>query len=388
MSVDLILLFISLFTWGIGEGLFFVFQPIYLGELGANTMTIAAVYSAFGAAMMVAHIPAGYLADRIGRKPLLVAAWASGLVATWVMAFARTLPVFIAGMLLYGLTAFVSSPLNSYVTAARGKLTPARAMTLMSAAFNFGAVLGPITGGWIGDQIGLRTVYFIAACLFVVSTVILLFLRIQPRDHHDPFAPPAGLLTNNRFIGFLFVSFFIMFTTYLPQPLTPKFLENERGLSLSAIGLLGSINGMGNALFNLALGFLSSRLGLILVQACVALFALLIWSGTGLGWFAMGYFILGGYRTARAFIFAQVRSLIHSSQMGLAYGFAETFNSLAIVLAPLLAGVLYTRDPLMVYWVSLGLIGTAILVSTIATPRDKTPLQTAVPVDIHPPPLE
>jgi MFS family permease len=74
--------------------------------------------------------------------------------------------------------------------------------------------------------------------------------------------------------------------------------------------------------------------------------------------------------------------------MGLAYGFAETFNSLAIVLAPLLAGVLYTRDPLMVYWVSLGLIGTAILVSTIATPRDKSPLQTAVPVDIHPPPLE
>jgi MFS family permease len=165
MSVSFILLCISLFTWGVGEGMFFVFQPIYLAQLGANTMTIASVFSAFGAAMMLAHIPAGYLADRLGRRPLLIAAWSSGLIATWVMAFARTLPVFIVGMLLYGLTAFVSSPLNSYVTAEKGKLTPARAMTLASAAFNLGAVIGPLTGGWIGDLIGLRTVYFIV-CSF------------------------------------------------------------------------------------------------------------------------------------------------------------------------------------------------------------------------------
>ena len=170
MSLDLVLLFVSLFTWGIGEGLFFVFQPIYLGQLGADTMTIAVVYSAFGAAMMIAHIPAGYLADRIGRKPLLIAAWTSGLIATWVMALARTLPAFIVGMLMYGLTAFVSSPLNSYVTAARGKMTPARVMTFMSAAFNLGAVIGPLTGGWIGDHVGLRMVYFIAGGLFIIST--------------------------------------------------------------------------------------------------------------------------------------------------------------------------------------------------------------------------
>lgn len=143
MSVDLVLLSFSLFTWGIGEGMFIYFQPIYLQQLGANTMTIASVFSAFGLAMMVAHIPAGYLADRIGRKPLLVAAWTAGLLAAWGMALARTLPVFIVGMLLYGFTAFVSAPLNSYITAGRGKLSPACTMTLVSAAFNFGAVIRP-----------------------------------------------------------------------------------------------------------------------------------------------------------------------------------------------------------------------------------------------------
>jgi DHA1 family multidrug resistance protein-like MFS transporter len=378
MSVDFILLFVSLFTWGIGEGLFIYFQPIYLAQLGADTMTIATVFSAFGLAMMVAHIPAGYLADRLGRKPLLIAAWTSGLVATWVMALARTLPVFILGMLLYGLTAFVSSPLNSYVTAARGKLTPARAMTFMSASFNFGAVIGPLTGGWIGDHVGLRLVYFIAGGLFVISTGVLFFLKSQPRDHHDPNLPPAKLFTNTRFIGFLGIVFLVMFATYLPQPLTARFLENERHLSLSFIGLLGSVNGLGNALFNLFLGQFAARTGLALVQLCVVAFSLLIWRGTGLGWYAAGYFLLGGYRAARSFIFAEVRTLIHSAQMGIAYGVAETFNSLAMTLAPLLSGVLYTRDPALVYPAAIGLIAAALVVSLIFAPREKSDTPEAV----------
>src|SRR5664280_382303 len=97
MNIDLALLFVSLFTWGIGEGMFIYFQPIYLAQLGANTMMIATVFSAFGLAMMVAHIPAGYLADRVGRKPLVIAAWTAGMLAAWVMALARTLPVFVIG---------------------------------------------------------------------------------------------------------------------------------------------------------------------------------------------------------------------------------------------------------------------------------------------------
>jgi len=376
MSVSFIFLCISLFTWGVGEGLFFVFQPIYLAQLGADTMTIASVYSAFGAAMTAAHIPAGWLADRIGRKPLLVAAWTWGLVATWIMAFARTLPAFIVGMLVYGLTAFVSSPLNSYVTAECGKLTPARAMTLASAAFNLGAVVGPFTGGWIGDRFGLRTVYFIAAGLFMVSMLVLLFIKNQPREHHDPNTPAprlrasvGSLLATPRFLTTLGIVLVVIFSCYLPQPLTARFLENERLLSLQSIGLLGSINGLGNAFFNLVLGQFAARTGLALVQVCTAVFALFIWGGTAPGWYMAAYFVLGGYRTARPFIFSTVRGLIHPAQMGLAYGMALTAEGVAVMLAPLLAGLLYARNPELVYPVSLGLLAFSILATVLFTPR-------------------
>jgi DHA1 family multidrug resistance protein-like MFS transporter len=259
--------------------------------------------------------------------------------------------------------------LNSYVTAARGKLTPVRAMTLLSAGFNFGAVLGPVSGGWLADHLGLRTVYLVAACLFIFSTAVLLFIRSQPREVHDPDAPPPGLWTNARLFGFLAVIFVAMFAMYLPQPLTPKFLENVRGLSFGSIGLLGSLGSLGNALLNLLLGQLAARTGFLVAQLLVVAFSLLLWQGTGLPWYALAYFLLGGYRAARALILAQIRPLIHPGQMGLAYGIAETFNALSIVLAPLLAGVLYTREPVLVYPVAVGLILLGLLATTALLPR-------------------
>jgi len=371
MSLDLVLLFVSLFTWGIGEGMFIYFQPIYLQQLGASTMVIAGVVSAFGASMMIAHIPAGLLADRIGRKPLLVAAWAAGVVSAFAMALARSLPLFVIGYLFYGLTAFVAAPLNSYVTAARGKLSPVRVMTLASAAYNLGAVIGPATGGWIGNHTSLRIVYFVSGGLFIISTVILLFLRSQPSEAHGPETSPASLLTNTRFLSFLGIAFLTMFVMYLPQPLTPNFLQDVRHLSLESIGLLGSAGSLGNAVLNLILGQFAARTGFLLAQVCVGLFSLLIWKGTGVPWYALGYFVMGGFRASRSLIYAQVRPLIHSAQMGLAYGVAETFNSLAVVLAPLLAGIIYTRNPIQVFPISLGLGALALVVSAAFTPHDK-----------------
>jgi hypothetical protein len=166
------------------------------------------------------------------------------------------------------------------------------------------------------------------------------------------------------------IVFLAMFVMYLPQPLTPRFLQNERGLSLESIGLLGSIGSLGNALLALMLGQIAARSGFLLAQVSVAAFSLLLWKGTGLGWYGLGYFLLGGFRSARSLIDAQIRPLIHPAQMGLAYGVAETFSSLAIMLAPLLAGLLYSQDPGRMYWVSAGMIAVMVVVSGLFTPRE------------------
>jgi MFS family permease len=371
MNPSLLWLSAALFTWGIGESMFLLFQPIYLQQLGADPIQIGAILGGFGAVMTIAHVPAGYLSDRIGRRPMLIAAWVIGIIATLVMALANNLIVFIIGMAIYGFTAFVMSPLDSYVTAARGNWSVARVITLISMTFNAGAVLGPITGGWVGDHFGLRTVYFISTGVFVISTIIMVFIAKQPRDHHDPENPPPGLLTNRRYLGLLAILFAVAFATYVPQPLTPNFLRNQHGLSLSLIGQLGSIGSLGNTILNFLLGQLAARTGFILGQVGVVAFALLLWRGSGFGWFAVGYFLLGGFRVLRNLGVAQLRPYVHESQMGLAYGIAETVGSSTVLLAPPLAGYLYSRDPALMYPVGLVLIGVGIAISLVFTPHSR-----------------
>ncbi len=372
MRRDLILIALAMFTWGLGEGLFIYFQPLYLQALGANPITIGTILGAMGVAMTIAHIPAGYLADKFGRRPILWASWFLGMVATWIMALGNTLPVFIVGMLMYGLTSFVMSPLNSYITTARGKFTVQRAITLISAAYNLGAISGPWVGGAIGDRVGLRPVYLASALVFVASNLVIYFIRPQPIDIPHSETKQKGLPWNRQYVGFLGIVFLAMFATYLPQPLSSNFLQNERGLTFSQIGRLGSMASLGIVVLNLILGHLDSRLGFMIGQATVGLFALLLWRGTGTIWFALGYFLLGGYRVARSLATAQARNLVHQANMGLAYGVTETVGSFAVIVAPLLAGYLYQQEPTLIYSCSFGLIIFSLLLSARFAPRRKT----------------
>ena len=297
----------ALFTWGLGESMFLVFQPIYLQQLGADPIRIGFILSVFGIAMAVAPIPAGYLSDRFGRRSMLIVGWAIGLVAALMMALATGLLMFVVGLCIYGTTAFVVSPLDSYSTAARGKWSVARAITALSMAYNGGAVIGSFIGGVLADRFGLRSVYFAATGVFVLSTAFMFLIAPQPPVRHDPENPPPSLLRNRGYLGFLAIYFVVAFATYVPLPFTPNLLHNQRGLSLLLIGQLGSIGDLGNTLMNWLLGRMEARTGFLLGQLGVAAFALLLWQATGFGWLALGYLLLGGYRALRMLGVAQIR---------------------------------------------------------------------------------
>ena len=57
VSRDLILIALSLMTWGLGEGMFYFFQPLYLQELGADPLKIGTILGLVGLAMMLSYLP-------------------------------------------------------------------------------------------------------------------------------------------------------------------------------------------------------------------------------------------------------------------------------------------------------------------------------------------
>jgi hypothetical protein len=173
------------------------------------------------------------------------------------------------------------------------------------------------------------------------------------------------------------VIFLAIFAMYLPQPLSPNYLSNQAGLDLSQIGVLFSVSSIGVVVLNLILGSMDARKGFLLGQAAVGIFALILWRGSGLPWYFLGFFMLGGYKTARTLGMALVRELVPSATMGLAYGLSETVGAAAVILAPLVAGYLYSQNPSMIYALGLVLIIVSIFISTRFSPTPRVELEPA-----------
>ena len=362
MSRDLKIVSAAMLLWGFGEGLFFIFQPIYIQQLGADPILIGTILGINGLVMALAQIPSGYLADKIGRRPLMWFSFIAGFLATFIMAWAPTLGFFVAGLLLYGLTSSVLAPLNTYIQSVRGRWSVGKAVSFVFAMYNLGGVLGPVVGGVLGERFDLRSVYFFSAGIFTLSAIIILFAKDQSKDEVPSIAGDGHLLQNKRFVGMLGLSFLVMVAVVLPQPFAANFLQNQQSLSISQIGRLGSIGALGSVLLMLVLGHLRTGYAMLIGEVAVMFYAALLWLGGGIFWYGLGFFFLGGFRLCRAMTVALVQPLVRKHEVGLAFGFVESLNSLAMMVAPILAGVLYTWQPISVFPVAVGVLGmTALL---------------------------
>jgi MFS family permease len=370
MTRDLKILSAAMITWGIGEGMFYIFQPLYIQQLGADPILIGTLLGINGLVMTLGQIPSGYLADRIGRRPMMWFSWICGVVATWVMALAQSLPLFVVGMLLYGVTSAVMAPLNTYIQGARGKWSVGRAVSFVSATYNIGGIIGPIIGGYIGETFNLHLVYTIAGVIFTISTIIVLFASNQKVVEHPVVKGEAHILQNKRYLGMLAMILLIMFAVTLPQPLAANFLRNERGLSLSRIGQLGSIGALGSVVLMLVFGHLQAGAALLVGQVGLILFSFMLWRGQGILWYGLGFGFIGGSKLCRAMTVALVRPVVREREIGLAFGIVESLNSLAYVIAPVVAGFLYDWRPVSIFPISLAVLGIAFVLSLRFTRRN------------------
>lgn len=364
-----------MFIWGLGEGLFIYFYPLSLQRWDMQPVQIGLVLSLIGVVMAVVQVPAGYLSDRFGTRPLIRSGLILGVVCALVMGFSTTRPVFVAGLMAYSLTSFVVAPMNSYITRLRGSWSVQRALTFVSAFMLAGGIAGPVLGGWIAGTAGLTVVFRYSAGLFLVSSVVIFFAR-RPGLQTTPEAslhiqlPP---LANPRFVGLLMIVFFTIFALNIPTQLASLYLQNVHHLSIQQIGMTGTVASLGLAVIMFALGSLSAPAGMLVGQLLVAAFSLLMWRGQNTAAFFTGYLFAGGARLYHSMTLAFARPLVKAADIGFAYGLVETGNALAVILAPLAAGLLYDYRPEAVFIAGLAAIAISIVMNLLLS-REKPAL--------------
>ncbi|MGB4594669.1 MAG: MFS transporter [Anaerolineaceae bacterium] len=352
---DLNLISVSLFVWGLGESLFLIFQPLYLQQLGADPFSIGAILSAALLVMSAVQVPIGLIADRYGRRNLLYASWILGFIAALIMGLAQNLTVFVVGLLLYSLTGAVVGVMNGYISIARGDWSVGRAVTFASAFYNAGALIGPFLGGVLAERLGLRAIYLIASGIFFVSMLIVFFIHEQPVVARHEVPSTRSLLSNRRFMVTVGMIGLVIFGAYLPLPLTANFLQNERAISLGTIGTFGSLASLGGILLNLFLGHLNPMVVYLICQLCMVATAALFFEGSNVVIFGLAYFLSAGFRLFGSIGVAIVKPMVHEGQIGLAFGILDAGRTLAMTIAPLVAGWLYGVDPPLIYLVAIGL---------------------------------
>ena len=371
---DLKLLMLSLFLWALGEGLFIFILPIFMTELGATPVQIGQIIAIGAITMGVSLIPAGWAADRFGPKSGLVSGWAIGAISGILFALANSLPVFMAGWILYRVTAWVLPAISAYATNARGDLPPERALSSVYSMFHAGLIVSPVIGGYIGERYGLHVNFYIATVLFVISTGVVLFLKHQPPHPAEQRTRPAEILARPNFAGFLFLVLAVTTVMYIGYDFAPKFLSEVKEVKLEQIGLLGTVNAIGGFTLNQLLGRRPPRRMLMLAIGLMFVYAAVLLQASWIGFFMLAYFLRGSVNSARSLISALVTRLVRPAQLGLAFGITETVASAGNAIAPYLAGWLYAASPQMPFVVMMSLCPVIIVVVWRFAPR-----QSAVP---------
>jgi len=184
-----------------------VFPQLILKLQGGDMAGAAAVFGIFGTAfalMQFIFSPVqGALADRFGRRPVILLSNLGLGLDYIVMAVAPTIPILFLGRLVSGATSASFSISGAYVADVTPPQERAARFGMLGAAFGIGFIIGPAIGGLLG-AIDLRAPFWAAAVLSITNFVygVLILPESLPADRRRPFqlhaANPIGAV---RFLG-------------------------------------------------------------------------------------------------------------------------------------------------------------------------------------------
>ncbi|HDR2336626.1 multidrug efflux MFS transporter [Enterobacter roggenkampii] len=355
-KVNLISVWFGCFFTGLAISQVLPFLPLYVSQLGVTSHEALSMWSGltFSVTFLVSAIVSpmwGSLADRKGRKLMLLRASLGMAIAILLQAFATNVWQLFFMRAVMGLTSGYIPNAMALVASQVPRERSGWALSTLSTAQISGVIGGPLLGGFLADHVGLRAVFIITAVLLVVSFLVTLFLIkeggrpvISKSERLSGKAVFASLPYPGLMISLFVTTMVIQLCNGSVGPILALFIKSMEPESTNIAflsGMIAAVPGVSALISAPRLGKLGDRIGTARILMATLIFAVVLF-------FAMSFVTsplqLGVLRFLLGFadgaMLPAVQTLLvkYSSDQvtGRIFGYNQSFMYLGNVAGPLI----------------------------------------------------
>ena len=355
-KVNLISVWFGCFFTGLAISQILPFLPLYVSQLGVTSHEALSMWSGltFSVTFLVSAIVSpmwGSLADRKGRKLMLLRASLGMAIAILLQAFATNVWQLFFLRAVMGLTSGYIPNAMALVASQVPRERSGWALSTLSTAQISGVIGGPLLGGFLADHVGLRAVFIITAVLLVVSFLVTLFLIkeggrpvISKSERLSGKAVFASLPYPGLMISLFVTTMVIQLCNGSVGPILALFIKSMEPESTNIAflsGMIAAVPGVSALISAPRLGKLGDRIGTARILMATLIFAVVLF-------FAMSFVTsplqLGVLRFLLGFadgaMLPAVQTLLvkYSSDQvtGRIFGYNQSFMYLGNVAGPLI----------------------------------------------------
>ncbi|MFP1869387.1 multidrug efflux MFS transporter [Lonsdalea quercina] len=354
-KLNLFSAWVGCFFTGMAMSQILPFLPLYIEQLGVRDHASLNLWSGliFSSSFMISAIVAplwGSLADRKGRRLMLLRAALGMSIVMGLQGMATSVWHLFLLRALMGLTSGYIPNAMALIASQVPRARSGWALGTLSTGQVSGVLIGPMLGGFMADNLGLRTVFFVTSGLLFISFLITLFaikenfVKVSKADRLSGKAVFASLPYPMLIVSLCITTMMIQMANGSIGPILTLFIrelspdiENIAFIS----GVIAAVPGVSALMSAPRLGKLGDRIGSQRILIVALLFSALLFflmstiqSATQLG---ILRFILG---FADGALLPAVQALLvkYSSQQvtGRIFGYNQSCMYLGNVVGPLL----------------------------------------------------
>ncbi len=242
----------------LGYSLILPLLPYYAQTFNASQSVTGLLLASYAIMQLIGAPILGRLSDRFGRRPILLLCLVGTTLGFLLMGFANALWMLFFARMIDGLTGGNFSVTQAYISDVSDEKDRSKALGMTGAAFGLGFIIGPVTGGLLG-QWNPALPAFVAAAISLINLVLVYAwlpesLTAEKRAHMSEKQPSVTLdallvalrrpFTGSLFVtGFFFGLAFVILQSIFALHALVKFQMTsfQTGLVLTYVGVLSVI---------------------------------------------------------------------------------------------------------------------------------------------------